>query len=76
MEGEEHLEIYRRLREEIGMKTCLHGPIDYAREYDETAISCRGPEPARKKTGIPVVGRRKMHSCALVAKKMRVEPTL
>ena len=46
---EEHLEIYGGLREEIGMKTYLHGPIDYIRENAETAISCRGPGPARKK---------------------------
>ena len=31
MEGEEHIEIYGRLREEIGMKTYFHGPIDYAK---------------------------------------------
>ena len=31
------------------MKTYLHGPTDYAREKYETAISCRGPEPTRKK---------------------------
>ena len=45
---EEHLEIYGGLREEIGMKTSLHGPMDYAKET-ETAISCRGPGPASKK---------------------------
>ena len=28
---EEHLEIYGGLREEIGMKTYLHGPMDYAK---------------------------------------------
>ena len=28
---EEHLEIYGRLREEIGLKTYLHGPMDYAK---------------------------------------------
>ena len=43
------------------------------RENAETAISCRGPGPARKKKEvcIPVVERRrnKMHSCALVAKQ-------
>ena len=46
---EEHLIVLLGLREEIGMKTYLHGPIDFARENDETAISCRGPEPDRKK---------------------------
>ena len=29
---EEHLEIYGGLREDIGMKTYLHGPTDYAKE--------------------------------------------
>ena len=28
---EEHLEIYGELREEIGMKTYLHGPMDFAK---------------------------------------------
>ena len=37
-------------------------------ENTETAISCRRPGPARKKRYIPVVGRRGMHRCALVAK--------
>ena len=29
--GEENLEIYGRLREELGMKTCLYGSMDYAK---------------------------------------------
>ena len=29
-EGEEHLDIYRRLRKETGMKTRFYGPMDYA----------------------------------------------
>ena len=32
VEEEKHLEIYRGLREDIGMKTCLHGPMDYAKK--------------------------------------------
>ena len=28
---DEHLDIYGGLREEIGMKTYLHGPVDYAK---------------------------------------------
>ena len=28
---DEHLDIYGGLREEIGMKTYLHGPMDYAK---------------------------------------------
>ena len=31
MKEEEYLEIYGGLREEIGMKTYLHGPVDYAK---------------------------------------------
>ena len=31
MKGEEHLEIYGGLREKIGMKTFLHGLLDYAK---------------------------------------------
>ena len=31
MKEEEHLEIYGRLREEIRMKTCFHGQLDYAK---------------------------------------------
>ena len=34
---EKHLEIYGRLREDIGMKTYLHGPMDYAKKL-KTAI--------------------------------------
>ena len=30
MNEEKHLEIYGELREYIGMKTYLHGPMDYA----------------------------------------------
>ena len=30
MEGEQHLEIYGRFREEVGMQTYLHGPMDCA----------------------------------------------
>ena len=37
------------LRREVGMETYLRGPIDYVRENADTAISCRGPRPARKK---------------------------
>ena len=61
------LERYERLREEIGMEMYLQP--SGVRENAETAISCGGPGPARKKRGIPpvVVGRRnKMRGCALV----------
>ena len=32
MKEEKHLEIYGGLREDIGMKTYLHGPMDYAKK--------------------------------------------
>ena len=32
MEEEKHVEIYGGLREDIGMKTYLHGPMDYAKK--------------------------------------------
>ena len=32
MKEDKHLEIYGGLREDIGMKTCLHGPMDYAKK--------------------------------------------
>ena len=62
---EEHLEIYGRSREEIGMKTCLHGPMDYAKTLK---LQFRvGDLDLPKRRGIPVVERRrkKMHRCAL-----------
>ena len=31
MKEEEHLETYPGLREEIGLETYLHGPMDYAK---------------------------------------------
>ena len=51
MKEEKHLDIYGGLREDIGMKTYLHDPMDYAKKA-ETAISCRGPGPTRKKKEI------------------------
>ena len=32
MQEEKHLEIYEGLREDIGMKTYLQGPMDYAKK--------------------------------------------
>ena len=32
MKEEQHLEIYGGLREDIAMKNCLHGPMDYAKK--------------------------------------------
>ena len=54
---EEHLEIDGELREEIGMKTYLHGPMVYA-----TTLKLRfrvGDLDLPERRGIPVVGRRK-----------------
>ena len=68
---EEHLKVYGGLREEIGMKTCLHGPMDYAKML-QIAISSRGPGHARKKKNTWYTSReeeRKMPRCALVAKQ-------
>ena len=46
--SKKHLEMYGGLSIGLGMKTYLHGPKDSG-ENAETAISCRGPGPARKK---------------------------
>ena len=40
MKDKKHLDIYGGLREDIGMKTYLHGPME--REKAETAISLQG----------------------------------
>ena len=62
--GEEHLETYGGLREEIGMKTYLHSPMDYAKTL-KLALRVRDLDlPQRKKRYTTVVvGRRakKMH---------------
>ena len=47
LEGEEHLEIYGRVRKEIEMKNYFHGPMDYAKTLKLQFY--RGPGPARKK---------------------------
>ena len=63
----EHLEIYGGLREEIGMKTHLRGPMDYAKTLK---LRFRvGDLDLPERRGMPVVGRRKMLRCALVAKQ-------
>ena len=54
---EEHLEIYAGLREEIGMKTHLHGPMDYAKTLK---LRFRvGDLDLPERRGMPVVGRRR-----------------
>ena len=32
MKEEKHLEVYGGLREDVGMKSYLHGPMDYAKK--------------------------------------------
>ena len=70
VKAEKHLEIYGELREDVGMKPYLHGPMYYAKTA-ETAISCWGAGPTRKKKdNIPVVGRRTwLQICARVAQQ-------
>ena len=49
LKEEEHLEMYGGLREEIGMNVNVFARPSGLRENAETAISCRGLGPARKK---------------------------
>ena len=44
---DEHLEVYRGSREEIGKKMYLHDPMDNANA--ETAMTGSGPGPSTKK---------------------------
>ena len=68
VKAEEHFEIYRGLKRR-GIKTHLHGPGGL-RENAETAISDRGPGPARKKKEVYQSSGRggDAQRCALVAK--------
>ena len=52
MKAEKQLEICRSLREEIGMKFFVLARPDRLRDNAETATSCRGPGPTRKKKEI------------------------
>ena len=63
----EHLDIYGELREEIGMKTYLHGPMETTRKRR----NCELDLDLQERRGVPVVeGRTKMmHICALVSKQ-------
>ena len=66
---EKHLEIYGGLRETIGMKTCLHGPMDYAKTL-KLQFRLGGPDlPERRKRYASSRGERKYHRCAHVAKQ-------
>ena len=70
MEEEEHLRDIWGLREEIGMKTYLHSPMDYAKTLKLRFRVGDLDLPGRR--GIPVLAverRKKMHRCAFVAKQ-------
>ena len=57
MKKEEHLEIYGGLREEVGMKMYLHGPLDYAKSLK---VRFRvGDLDLPERGGKPVVERRR-----------------
>ena len=54
---EKNLEIYGALREYIGIKTYLHGPVDYAKKLK---LSFRvGTWTCQEEGHLPVVGRRR-----------------
>ena len=53
----EQLYIFGRLREEIGTKTCMHGPMDYAKMLKLRFRVGDLDVPGRR--GMPVVGRRR-----------------
>ena len=61
---EEHLEIYGGLRGEVGMELYLHGPMDYVKTLK---LRFRVGDLDLPQRRIPVIGRRKMNRCALVA---------
>ena len=56
-------------RFEIGMATYLHGPMDYAKTMKLRFRVGDLDLPERSIYSIPVVGRREMHKCSLLAKK-------
>ena len=68
MKEEKHLGIYGGLREDIGMKTCLHGPMDYAKKLK---LRFRvGDLDLPETRDIPGVGRRTLlQICARVAQQ-------
>ena len=68
----ERLEIYGGLREDIGIQTYLHGPMEYTKNLK--LRSRVGKLDLPKRRDIPVVGRRRTwrHMCACVAQQWRV----
>ena len=72
VDEEEHLEICRCLKYDMGMITYFPDPVD---ENAGTAFPCRGLDPPERRGGASVVGcKRKKPLCALVATQTRVEP--
>ena len=70
---ENYLEIYGRLREDMGMKTYLHGPMDYLQTL-KVRFRLGGPGPTRKQKE---AGRRTwLQICARVAQQQRVVDSL
>ena len=67
---EKRLEIYRRLREDIGMKTHLHGPMDYAKKL-KLRFRVGDLDLQEKKKDIPGVARRRtwLQVCVRVAQQ-------
>ena len=57
---DKHLQIHGRLREDIGMKTYLHGPMDYAKKLKLRFRVGDLDLPKRRKRCTPVVRRRRM----------------
>ena len=72
MKEEKHLEIYGWLREDIEMKTFLHGPMDDAKKLKLRFRVGDLDLPERRE--IPVVGRRRtwLHICARVESRTHI----
>ena len=70
VEEEEHLEIDGGLREEIGMKTYLHGPMDYAKTPKlRFRLGDLDLPERRERYTCSREAEEEKHRCALVAKQ-------
>ena len=70
VEGGEHLEICGRLREEIGVKTYLHGPMDYAKTPKlRFRLGDLDLPERRERYTCSREAEEEKHRCALVAKQ-------
>ena len=58
VKGKEHLKIYGGLREEIGVKTYFHGPIDHTKTL-KLRFRVGDLDLPEKERGMSVVGRRR-----------------